>query len=96
MIKSCILKRATPDIYLFLAWIDFSVQESSEEHSSKVCPPSGPRALVERRTATHLEACGQSVCQGTPARRKSTPAVCDKWRTEKGAGDQSREEFRAQ
>ena len=87
---------ATPDSYIFLTWIDFSVQESSEEHSSEVCPPSGARAPVERRTAAHLEACGQSVCQGTPTRRKSTPVVCDKWRTKKGAGDQCREEFRTQ
>ena len=58
---------ATPDIHLFLAWIDFSVQESSEEHSSEVCPPSSTGALVERRTAAHPEACSQSVCQGTPA-----------------------------
>ena len=87
---------ATPDIHLFLAWIDFSVQESSEEHSSEVCPPSGTGALVERRAAAYLEACSESVCQGSPARRKSTPAVCDKWRTEKSAGDQCREKFRAQ
>lgn len=87
---------ATPDIHLFLDWIDFSVQESSEEHSSEVCPSSRTGALVERRPAAHLEACSQSVCQGAPARRKTTPAVCDKWRTEKGTGDQCREKFRAQ
>lgn len=87
---------ATPDIHLFLDWIDFLVQESSEEHSSEVCPSSRTGALVERRPAAHLEACSQSVCQGAPARRKTTPAVCDKWRTEKGTGDQCREKFRAQ
>ncbi|KAJ7363148.1 Sperm-associated antigen 6 [Desmophyllum pertusum] len=61
----------------------------------KVCPPCRVRASTEGRTAKHLEACRQPVCQGTPARCGSTPAVCNKWRTKEGTGDQSRQELDA-